>query len=197
MAANTGKSDLRIVKTAKVLNAAMSALLARHNFRKITVWDICETAQVSRATFYARFDDKYDFLKNWLINFKPDGVHTDDAALNDFIYRNKAVIQNLVCDADNETAEILRGFVLSVFNITGIIDSGKTHPGQIVLSNFFAGGMLCYFQWQVKHKFPPHIPPINQHLREIITMFRKWETEANERTVYDEVCQPERADPVS
>jgi hypothetical protein len=185
MAVDMEKSDLRIVKTVKVLYAAMSALLERNNFRKITVWDICETAQVSRATFYARYDDKYDFLKSWLKNFKPEGFDKDDAyerkekLLNDFIYKNKSVIHNLVCDADNETVGILCAFVLSVFHVGDGYNGGETNTGQVVLSNFFAGGMIYYFQWQARNKFPQNIMPVNKYLREIIREFQEWIPEAN------------------
>lgn len=47
----TEKKDLRVVKTQRALIAAMSSLLERHKFKRITVRDICEEAQVSRATF--------------------------------------------------------------------------------------------------------------------------------------------------
>jgi AcrR family transcriptional regulator len=180
MTAGTGKSDLRIVKTVKVLNAAMSTLLERHPFRKITVWDICETAQISRATFYARFEDKYDFLKSWLVYLKPDEDNMGDAALNEFILANKAVIENLVSGADNETTELLCEFMLSLFNIPGKGDNGEVDPRQIVISSFFAGGMFRYFQGLVKNKFPPEVMPVNPYLREIIKRFKEWETEIKE-----------------
>jgi len=46
------------------MNAVLK-LLNRRNFEKITVNDICEEALVSRATFYAHFNDKYDLFKYW------------------------------------------------------------------------------------------------------------------------------------
>jgi AcrR family transcriptional regulator len=183
MTVGTGKSDLRIVKTARLLNDAMSALLERDNFRKITVRDICETAQVSRATFYARFDDKYDFLKSWLTGFRPDGIDGDDyektdRTLNHFIHTNRGVIQNLIYDADDETVEILCAFVLSAFRVADGYDDEAADPGRIVVSNFFAGGMIQYLRWQARNKFPPHVMPVNKYLRGIIRDFREWETKA-------------------
>lgn len=174
------KSDLRIVKTEKVLNAAMFALLARCNFGKITVRDICEEAQISRATFYARFADKYDFLKNWLINLVPEGIKNDEdnkeneKIVNDFIYMNKTVIKNLICDADDETLGILSEFVLSIFNLPEKYDIRLMNPNEIVLYNFFAGGIIYYFQWLAKNRFPSEITPVNLYLLEIIKTFKEW-----------------------
>lgn len=178
MPTDAWKSDLRTVKTTKVLNAAMFTLLERTNFGKITVRDICEEAQISRATFYARFADKYDFLKKWMINLRPDGIDNIndyeqiEKIVNDSIYRNKVIITNLICDADNETLDILSGFALSIFYFTEK-DSKIINPSQTVLSNFLAGGIIFYFQWQARQKFPPELAPMNIYLYEIIRMLKK------------------------
>ncbi|MDR1061036.1 MAG: TetR/AcrR family transcriptional regulator, partial [Clostridiales bacterium] len=52
---NCKKEDLRIVKTQKAITDAMSSLLERRAFGKITVYDICNEAMVSRAAFYFHF----------------------------------------------------------------------------------------------------------------------------------------------
>lgn len=181
MSVNLGKKDLRSIKTEKALDIAMSSLLERHNFKKITVKDICEEAMVSRASFYAHFLDKYDFLKSWLALLKPENISRDEPyermerILNQCIHRNEKVIKNLVCDADNETLEILFDFILSASNL--IIEkssSGKTDPKFVVLSNFYVGGIINYLLWQIKNKFPSDIPPMNIYLYEIIEKFQEW-----------------------
>lgn len=49
--------------TAKnVLSKAMKELLNKKAFQKISVNELCEIAQVSRSTFYANFDDKYQLF---------------------------------------------------------------------------------------------------------------------------------------
>lgn len=180
MPVDVGKSDLRIVKTAKGLNLAMFALLERHNFGKITVRDICDEAQISRATFYARFADKYDFLNSWLLSFKPKETMQDatneknEKIFNDYIIKNKAIIKNLICDADDETLKILSGFTLSIFDLPSEYDFRQMNAGQIVIFNFYAGGLISYFQWLAKNKFPTEIPPINVHLRVITKKFLEW-----------------------
>lgn len=184
MPTDSRRSDLRIIKTEKVLNAALFALLERNNFGKITVRDICEEALISRATFYARFADKYDFLKSWLINLKLDGIEFNEnnekteKIINDFIYENKTVIKNIICDADNETLGILSEFVLSVLSLPDKYDIRQLNPGQNVIYNFYAGGLIYYFQWLAKSKFLSEINPINTYLLEITKKFREWVRDA-------------------
>ena len=57
------KEDARVVKTKNRLLTTFKALLSEKNFEKITVQEICEKANVKRATFYKHFEDKYAFLK--------------------------------------------------------------------------------------------------------------------------------------
>lgn len=56
------KTDLRIVKTKKILFNSLLNLMKTKNFEKIKISDICEEALVNRSTFYAHYDDKYELL---------------------------------------------------------------------------------------------------------------------------------------
>lgn len=56
------KVDLRIKKTKRILFDALIRLMAKNNFEKIKVSDICEEALINRSTFYAHYEDKYDLL---------------------------------------------------------------------------------------------------------------------------------------
>ena len=59
----TSKEDARIVKTKAKLLLRFRELLAEKPLEDITVNEICEKANVRRATFYKHFADKYAFLK--------------------------------------------------------------------------------------------------------------------------------------
>ena len=54
--------DLRIQKTHKALIQAFLKLLEEKQFEDITVNEICELAEVRRATFYKHFGDKDEFF---------------------------------------------------------------------------------------------------------------------------------------
>lgn len=56
------KTDLRVLKTKKVLFDALLVLMKNKNFEKIKISDICEKALINRSTFYAHYEDKYDLL---------------------------------------------------------------------------------------------------------------------------------------
>lgn len=57
------KEDARITKTKAKLVTALKELLSEKSFEDITVNEICERADIRRATFYKSFSDKYAFLK--------------------------------------------------------------------------------------------------------------------------------------
>ena len=67
------KTDVRVKKTYKLLSDALARLLKVKSFEDITVLEICNEADVHRATFYKHFVDKYDFL-NAYIKIKLDDL---------------------------------------------------------------------------------------------------------------------------
>ena len=62
--------DKRIVKTKKELREALISLLLKASFEKLTVKEICKTANISRLTFYANYRDKYDLLDDVFRNYQ-------------------------------------------------------------------------------------------------------------------------------
>ena len=56
------KTDLRVVKTKKILFNSLLNLMKIKSFEKIKISDICEESLINRSTFYAHYDDKYELL---------------------------------------------------------------------------------------------------------------------------------------
>lgn len=172
---NFKKDDLRIIKTHKALMDAMSQVLELRNFNRITVHDLCEVAQISRATFYAHFADKYDLLRYWLNDTRSalleQASSYDDIEqhVNTFAAERCRTVRNLLEDANPETAELLCDFIISLWETP----TAKSAPAlaearQTVLNKFCAGGVYNYLQWMVKHKCPAGLPPLNRNLYNII-----------------------------
>lgn len=57
------ETDLRVVKTKKLIRDALVSLIAEKGFDSVTVNDIAGRAQINRSTFYLHYTDKYELLE--------------------------------------------------------------------------------------------------------------------------------------
>lgn len=57
------KTDRRVRYTKMVLKEAFVTLLQNKPVSKITIKELCEAADINRATFYAHYEDQYDLLE--------------------------------------------------------------------------------------------------------------------------------------
>lgn len=60
---SSGKDDRRVKYTKMVLKESFIKLLEKKDLSRITIKEICEDADINRATFYAHYNDQYDLLK--------------------------------------------------------------------------------------------------------------------------------------
>lgn len=54
--------DLRVVRTKEAIRNAVVELMEEKGFDAITVKDITSRAKINRGTFYAHYQDKFDFI---------------------------------------------------------------------------------------------------------------------------------------
>ena len=57
------KTDARIRYTKMVVRESLLGLLTKKSIKEITVKEICDLAQINRATFYSHYHDIYDLLE--------------------------------------------------------------------------------------------------------------------------------------
>ncbi len=57
------KTDARVRYTKQVLKDALLALLEKKPINKITVKEVCDKAELNRATFYSHYADCFDLLE--------------------------------------------------------------------------------------------------------------------------------------
>ncbi|WP_428910796.1 TetR/AcrR family transcriptional regulator [Niallia sp. Krafla_26] len=57
------KTDLRVLKTKKLIKDALITLIEEKGFETITIQKIADEAMMNRATFYLHYQDKYDLLQ--------------------------------------------------------------------------------------------------------------------------------------
>lgn len=67
--------DLRTQKTFSSLVQGFLELLEKYRFEDISVKQLCESAQIRRATFYTHFADKYEFLSFFIQEMRKDFLH--------------------------------------------------------------------------------------------------------------------------
>ncbi|WP_415782960.1 TetR/AcrR family transcriptional regulator, partial [Bacillus manliponensis] len=58
----TTKTDLRIVRTRKLIKEAFLDLIQTKGYESITIQNIADSALINRATFYLHYKDKQDLL---------------------------------------------------------------------------------------------------------------------------------------
>jgi AcrR family transcriptional regulator len=56
--------DRRVMRTRKTLKQALISLILEKGYEVITIKDICDTANVGRATFYAHYKSKDDLKRS-------------------------------------------------------------------------------------------------------------------------------------
>ena len=56
------KEDLRFIRTNKKLFETFFELIKTQRMEDLSITDICEAAEINRATFYKHFNDKKDFI---------------------------------------------------------------------------------------------------------------------------------------
>ncbi|NLO47336.1 MAG: TetR/AcrR family transcriptional regulator [Clostridiales bacterium] len=57
------KEDRRVKYTKMALKESFIRLLTQKDISQITIKEICENADINRATFYAHYSDQYDLLR--------------------------------------------------------------------------------------------------------------------------------------
>ena len=57
------KDDRRVKYTKMVLKESFIQLLEKKDISQITIKEICEDADINRATFYAHYSDQYDLMR--------------------------------------------------------------------------------------------------------------------------------------
>lgn len=56
------KDDRRVKYTKMVLKDSFITLLEKKDISKISIKELCEDADINRATFYTHYNDQYDFM---------------------------------------------------------------------------------------------------------------------------------------
>ena len=93
------KTDIRIIKTRRAIQAAFLKLMKEKGFTAVTVKDIIQEAEINRSTFYAHYDDINDLVItiegnfansiSHIFNFGLRQTHEAFIEMFEFIKKNK------------------------------------------------------------------------------------------------------------
>jgi len=149
----------RVQRTRRDISNAFISLLLERDFDDISIVDICETALITRATFYKYFEDKYHLVSCIIDDYK-DKIfedklkHYEYTSTKDlFIYIAQVILDMIEDNRDNLSKiyqhvkmQKLQQQVLNIIdlNLTNILKEQKENmnfevPLKII-SKFFAGG---------------------------------------------------------
>ena len=67
-------ADLRTERTCNSLKEAFLTLLEHNRFESITVLQLCQCANIRRATFYSHFADKYEFMSFFIHEMRDEFI---------------------------------------------------------------------------------------------------------------------------
>ncbi|WP_342534120.1 TetR/AcrR family transcriptional regulator [Lysinibacillus sp. FSL K6-0057] len=90
------KTDLRVIRTRKLIMDSFIELSSKKEFKDITVKDITTEAMINRATFYYHFEDIYDLLEKvlsevLLVNLNDDFLQHNELNEEAFVIIFKAI----------------------------------------------------------------------------------------------------------
>lgn len=155
------KTDLRIIKTKKILFDALLKLMKQKNFEKIKISDICEEALINRSTFYAHYEDKYELLielfeeqklsllkeleDNENFNFSKKYLMDLLSIFIDYIDKNREIYSAILSNNKNG---ILIDFLIDVIErdvrekLKNRIDIKNSNIPLDIIVKFYAGGLI-------------------------------------------------------
>ncbi len=167
---NVKKMDIRVKRTYKQLIYSFLVLLNEKSFDNISISEICENANVHRATFYKHFNDKIEFLNfcvkellsetdfsNVLDIPTPENVKESCMSfvkvLFTFIEANKLLFAAIFSDKhslsfDTTLVEVITEFCASKLQL--VLEGVPKHKAQL-FSNFYAGSIMGVVKWYVKN----------------------------------------------
>lgn len=154
-----GKTDLRVIKTEKILNETLLEILKEKSFEEVKVSDICDKALINRSTFYSHFTDKYDLLNSLIKNMKNnliEELHKNKNVSNSKEYYIELI--SILLNHLEENQELYTNIMINnqysiainmVYNaltedITKRIEENK--PSDIpsrIISSFYIGAIFC------------------------------------------------------
>lgn len=154
------KTDRRVRYTVMIIKQSFVKLLKIKPISKITIKEICEEADINRATFYAHYKDQYDLLQQ----IENDIVEDINQYLGSYDLRNASEVPAEMLDkvleyikANSEIFDVLLNsngdmkFQQEITNIIGrqhfMLQSAKGDADEYVYLFYANGSIGIILKW--------------------------------------------------
>lgn len=104
----TEKTDRRVKYTKMVLRESLTKIMHDKPISRITIKELCENADINRATFYAHYNDQYDLLKKVEQEIIDDINSYLDSSSFDENNMDSLLVMTKIFEYIKENAEICR-----------------------------------------------------------------------------------------
>lgn len=186
------KVDLRVRKTRRALTEALWVLLREKSFDKITVRELCERAEVRKATFYTHFSDKVELLA-YLMEQMQEQASRDNAIGYDesdpksyylgvfryfmgFLEENEDFVRSVLrSSASSGVLDVLTEEIEVDIRLHLKHESDPLlSESSALLASFFAGGIVNCGRWWISQPVRPSREEAVARFSALIGRF--WET---------------------
>ena len=112
------KEDRRVKYTKMVLKESLIDLLSKKDISAVTIKQICEEADVNRATFYTHYSDQYDLLRQIEYEF------LENVKVFEYIKDNAKLCKLLLSKQGN--LEFQKRIMMLIYDTNIIIKPGES-----------------------------------------------------------------------
>ncbi len=174
------KTDLRIMKTHKLLCDALLELLKENSFDSIHVKDICERAMVHRSTFYTHFEDKIHLLTyglqnlSQLLKFNNENLQEAEKITNGVFEQvasfSSLYYEILVKQENHHLKTIFHNQVVQDIKekLRQIEVNTDNTISPTVVAQFYAGAILSVISWWLENNMSIPVEQIAKQLRDLL-----------------------------
>ncbi|MBM6753210.1 TetR/AcrR family transcriptional regulator [Lactobacillus alvi] len=179
---------MKMNRTVRDFERALTALLEEQHFEKITVNEICEEALLHRSSFYRYFRDKYDLLEQTIkhrLNILVEKSETEDnliEAVVDSVAAHNGFYKNLTRSGSRDSlyTEVLRIYSEILMDIkengpknTIIYKALNTTKQPKLLAYSLGGAIIGTFYWWQNQNFDVPKGEVVSFFKEIVDMYSK------------------------
>lgn len=181
-------SDLRVIKTKRLIKDSFYELLGEEDFDKVNVKQICEKSLIGRSTFYQHYDDKYDLLAQEVENYSQKFSEILKKYPGGF--SEEASLENIVTDLQRDAHQLLALFQLQnkISSLTSefeqqIIESVENVLNANPMSNLptkfiskvYADNVMSFLIWSLKNGIDHNISSfLNNSIKQEYELWLKY-----------------------